>query len=93
MRQLVWSQAFVRAYKRSLKRYPQLRSDIERVLRLLVEDPFHPQLKTHKLKGKLQGVWACSIAYDCRLVFEFVANPGEEDDILLIEIGTHEEVY
>ncbi len=93
MRQLVWSQTFVRAYQRCLKRNPQLQSDIKRVLQLLVEDPFHPQLKTHKLKGKLEGVWASSVAYDCRLVFEFVANPGNEDDIFLIEIGTHEEVY
>jgi len=35
----------------------------------------------------------CSISYDMRLVFEFVKSAGKEDDILLIEIGTHEEVY
>jgi len=28
-----------------------------------------------------------------RLVFEFVKSDGKEDNILLIEIGTHEEVY
>jgi addiction module RelE/StbE family toxin len=58
-----------------------------------VRDPFDPQLRTHKLKGKLKEVWACSIGYDLRLVFEFVKGSGKEDDILLIEVGTHEEVY
>ena len=76
-----------------MKRYPHLQSDIGKVLRLLVEDPFHPQLQTHKRKGKFAGVWACGIAYDYRLVCECVINPGKEDDIVLIEMGTHEEVY
>jgi addiction module RelE/StbE family toxin len=93
MRQLIWSKSFVRAYKRNLQRYPHLESDIERVLRVLVENPFDAQLRTHKLKGKLEGIWACSVAYDCRLVFEFIKSPSKEDDIFLIEIGTHEEVY
>jgi hypothetical protein len=26
-------------------------------------------------------------------VFEFVEGTGKEDDILLIDVGTHEEVY
>jgi len=93
MRQLIWSKAFLRAYKKANQKYPQLQTEFERVLRLLVQDPFDPQLRSHKLKGKLEGVWACSISYDMRLVFEFVKSAGKEDDILLIEIGTHEEVY
>ncbi len=93
MRQLVWSKTFLRAYKGAIRRYPHLKTDIEPVLRLLVEDPFDPRLRTHKLKGQLEGTWACTIGYDMRLIFEFVKGAGKEDDILLIEIGTHEEVY
>jgi mRNA-degrading endonuclease YafQ of YafQ-DinJ toxin-antitoxin module len=63
------------------------------VLLLLADEPFAPLLRTHKLKGKLSGVWACSVGYEHRLVFEFIKSAGKEDDILLIEIGTHEEVY
>lgn len=71
-----------------------LLDDIEETLESLAEDPFAPQLETHKLKGKLAGSWACSVEYDQRIVFEFVkSTSGGEDDILLIEIGTHNEVY
>jgi len=49
-------------------------------------------LKTHKLKGDLQGSWACSGGYDLRIVFEFVQYQGSEA-ILLESIGTHEEAY
>lgn len=93
MRQLVWSKIFLRAYKTATWRHPHLKQDIEAVLRLLVDDPFEPRLRTHKLKGQLEGTWACSIGYDIRLIFEFVKGVGKEDEILLIEIGAHDEVY
>jgi len=77
-----------------IKKHPSLHKDIEKTLRLLVKDPFVPQLETHKLKGKLSGSWACSVGYDLRIVFEFVkSNKEKEEDILLLEIGTYEEVY
>lgn len=94
MRQLVWSNSFRRALRRTLRRQPHLRAEIGDALRLLQEDPFAPKLATHKLKGKLAGLWACSAAYDLRILFEFVPSEGgAEDDVFLIEIGSHEEVY
>lgn len=94
MRDLLWSSAFRRALRHTVKRQPQLIGGIEATLRLLQEDPFSPQLATHKLKGRLAGTWACSAGYDLRILFEFVDHPErEEQDIFLIEIGTHEEVY
>lgn len=63
-------------------------------MRLLQNDPFHNSLKTHKLKGVLDGSWACSVDYDLRIIFDFVKNPDtKETEILLIDIGSHEEVY
>lgn len=35
------------------------------------EKPVMPMLRP-KLKGKLEGSWACSAGYDLRTVFEFV---------------------
>jgi addiction module RelE/StbE family toxin len=94
MRTLVWGKTFVRALRRTIKKYPTSQGDIEAALRLLQEDPFAPPLATHKLKGKLAGSWACSAGYDLRILFEFVKQPtGQEDAILLLEIGTHDEVY
>ncbi|MHC5600092.1 MAG: type II toxin-antitoxin system RelE/ParE family toxin [Nostoc sp.] len=51
-------------------------------------------MQTHKLKGKLSGAWACSVDHDCRIVFNFVQNiESGEEELLLIDIGTHDEVY
>jgi mRNA interferase YafQ len=64
------------------------------VLDALVRDPFTPALKTHKLSGQLQGLWACWVEYDCRIVFAFETEPQTgEELIVLIDLGTHDEVY
>ena len=91
-RRLLRSTAFVRAARRIIRKQPRVAEDIQAALELLSEDAFDPRLRTHKLKGKLEGSWACSAGYDLRIVFEFVQYEGAEA-ILLETVGTHEEVY
>ena len=94
MRTLVWSASFTRAFKRMIRRQPGLRAKVESTLRQLAREPFHPSLHSHKLKGQLAGAWACTVDYGNRILFEFTANPDSgEDEILLLTIGTHDEVY
>lgn len=94
MRTLIWSKSFVRASRKFIKKNPKLIPNIENTLKYLVDDPFISHLETHKLKGNLSGTWACSLGYSLRIVFEFVANENrKDDDIYLIDIGTHDEVY
>lgn len=94
MRTVIWSNAFTRSFKRWMRKRPYLHNDIAEALKLLVVNPFAPQLETNKLKGKLSGSWACRAGYDLRVVFDFVkAEKDGEDDILLLAIGTHDEVY
>lgn len=91
-RLLLRSTSFVRAAKRWVKKRPELAEVLCSTLQDLSADAFQPQLKTHKLKGKLAGNWACSVGYDLRIVFRFVEQEGAEA-ILLETIGTHDEVY
>jgi addiction module RelE/StbE family toxin len=91
---LVWSSSFTRSLKRKIRRNPELRDRVEQTLRQLAENPFHPSLRSHKLKGRLAGTWSCYVAYDLRILFEFVQNPQSgEEEILLLATGTHDEVY
>jgi mRNA-degrading endonuclease YafQ of YafQ-DinJ toxin-antitoxin module len=70
MRLLLRSSAFVRRAKKILKKRPHVSEDLRSALELLATDCFHPRLKTHKLKGELEGSWACSAGYDLRIVFK-----------------------
>jgi len=58
------------------------------------EDVFTASLSTHKLSGTLEGLRACSCGYDCRIVFSIEGNPaGGGEVIVLLDIGSHDEVY
>lgn len=93
MRTLIYDESFRRALRKRVKKRPELRPKIADVLTLLEIDPFVASLKTHKLQGELKGLWACSVEYDCRIVFKFEAMEDEEEAIVLIDIGSHDEVY
>jgi addiction module RelE/StbE family toxin len=94
MKTLVLSSSFERAFKSKLRQNPELEQKISQKLEILVNDPFHPSLRTHKLKGSLSGAWSFTIDYDCRIVFKFVTNKlSGKEEILLINIGSHDEVY
>lgn len=94
MRKLVWDNSFRRAFKGCTRNDRNLQDRIFDTLDDLVADPVLPKLKTHKLKGRLDGLWACSVDYDCRIIFFFASDPQEDEDaIVLVDIGSHDEVY
>ena len=94
MRALVWSPIFTRMLRRKVRQNSLLNQSVGTTIRQLADDPFHPSLHSHKLKGNLAGVWACTVDYDNRILFEFVDDPSsEEKAIHLLALGTHDEVY
>ena len=94
MRPLVLTPKFRRAYRRYLRRDLALQDRLEDTLRRLEADAFALSLGTHKLSGELFGLWACSCGYDCRIVFALERNEATgQEVILLLDIGSHDEVY
>lgn len=86
---LVWDEGFKRSYRKKVKRNEELKRRFWAKIELFTSNPFSPQLRTHKLSGKLKDQWAFSVDDDCRIVFEFI----NENNVLLIDIGSHDEVY
>ena len=82
----------VRASSRFLRRSKKIRepqaSMLRAALRRVAADPRDPLLRTHKLKGELDGYWAFSVDDDLRVLFRWDA-----DVVLLVSIGTHDEVH
>jgi mRNA interferase YafQ len=91
-RTLLHSPAFGRDLRRWLKAHPDQAPAIEQALEQLSSDAGHASLRTHKLRGSLGGCRACSAGYDLRIVFEYVQHEGAEA-ILLLALGTHDQVY
>jgi addiction module RelE/StbE family toxin len=86
---LIWDQGFKRRYKKRVKNNTELKTKFWESIEIFTKEPFNPRLRTHKLTGKLSGLWAFSIDYDCRVIFKFL----NDHEVLLIDIGTHDEVY
>ncbi len=68
---LIAYKSFKRAFKKLIKKNPQLQDKILSILYLLENDSFTPSLKSHKLTGNLDRYWSCSVNYDCRIIFTF----------------------
>lgn len=84
-----WDAGFKRAYRKRIVRQTHLKKLFWERMEVFLNDPFSPQLRTHKLSGKLKGSWAFSIDDNIRVVFEFI----DKDEVLLVDFGTHDEVY
>ena len=91
-RLLLRTPAFGRDLRGWLKSHPGTAAAVEQTLEQLSADAAHSSLRTHKLRGSLAGCWACSAGYDLRIVFEGAQHEGAEA-ILLLAVGTHEQVY
>jgi mRNA-degrading endonuclease YafQ of YafQ-DinJ toxin-antitoxin module len=91
MTELVWDERFKKRYRKWCSQHPHLKTRFARKIVLFAADPFDPALKTHSLSGVLKGLWSFRITYDHRRVFEFLDEA--QTSVLLIDIGTHEEVY
>ena len=89
MIRLTWDRGFKRIYKKKVKHDQGLKKRFWDAIELFSKDPFDYRLRTHKLTGKLEGLWAFSVTFDCRVIFEFL----DKNEVLLVDIGGHDEVY
>lgn len=87
---LVWTETFLRTARKFLKARPWLRPTFEAVLRRLEANPDDPALRLHPLHGALEGKQAVRLTYSDRIVLRVERR---ERDILLLDVGTHDDVY
>lgn len=73
-------------FKRSFKKLPNhIKEDFPKKLQLFQQEPYHHQLSTHKLNGKLGEYYAFYLKDGYRVLFDF-----EDNSIaLLVNIGNH----
>lgn len=81
---------FIKTAKKFFKKHPLLIDKFKDVLLKIEEDPFHASLKTHKLKGHLKDQYSISLDYKYRIT---VTIEIQDEVIILLDIGSHDEVY
>ncbi|MFA6273985.1 MAG: type II toxin-antitoxin system YafQ family toxin [Candidatus Paceibacterota bacterium] len=88
MRKLVSSASFNSKFRKFLKNHSDLEKKTKKAFELLSKDVFSSQLKTHKLSGGLRMFYGADINFQYRIVFGF-----DNENVYLINIGSHDEVY
>lgn len=87
---LVYPDSYVERAKKFLKKHPELRNQYQKTLELLELNPRHPSLRLHGLQGRLDGLSSVSINISYRIVLEMLIT---ESDIILVDVGHHDQVY
>lgn len=81
--------AFRRSFQKRIHTSEKLKKRFNELLPIFIANPFDTRLRTHKLSGRLEGLYSFRIDYDLRVVFYFV----DDDRAVFVDIGTHDEVY
>ncbi len=87
---LIYTDSYIKRAKKFIKTHPELIGQYEKTLKLLEINPQHPSLRLHQLKGKLKDLHSVSINISYRITLEFFFN---EKEIILVNVGHHDEVY
>ena len=90
MAEILYTDSYLKRARKFIKKHPELVSQYEKTLKLLEINPNHPSLRLHKLHGKLSELYSVSINISYRISIIFLI---EDDKIILIDLGSHDEVY
>jgi len=87
---IIYSDSYKKKAKKFIKKHPDLVLQYEKTIELLELNPHHLSLRLHKLTGKLSDLYSVYINITYRLSIEFLI---QDEKIIPVDIGTHEEVY
>ena len=88
--QLIYTEQYLKRAAKFIKHHPDLEKTYGKALVLLEANPHHPSLRLHALKGRLSGLHSISINLSFRVTIELIMTDKE---IILINVGDHDQVY
>lgn len=88
--QLLFTESYMRAELRFLRRHPDLRRQYGKALALLEANPHHPSLRLHALAGRMQGLHSVSVNLSYRITLELRISGNT---VIPVNLGDHDAVY
>lgn len=79
---------YTRRFLRDYGKLPgALREEIKEKIALFQENQNHSMLRVHKLQGSLKGLYAFSVNYRYRIIFDYLDKKKRK--LALITVGDH----
>jgi len=88
MRAVITTVRFENRLTTFLRRHPEFMSETQATMQRIASDPYASPLRTHRLKGVLEGCLASRLSREYRIVLLL-----EPERIVFLDIGTHDDVY
>lgn len=85
---ICYHKTFLKHFRKRIAPNKKLQARFYQRFDLLIQDPNHPLLKRHQLKGEKKSYWSFSVTGDIRTIYRI-----KGETIFLYDIGTHEQVY
>ena len=80
---------YIKSYRKRIRNNIKIRVKVANRIKLFVENPRNPIIKDHQLTGDKKEFRAFWITGDIRIVY----FPISKNEVLFIDIGTHNQVY
>ncbi|MBI2074902.1 MAG: type II toxin-antitoxin system mRNA interferase toxin, RelE/StbE family [Candidatus Levybacteria bacterium] len=80
---------FEKSYKARIAKSTKLILQVEERIKRFQKNPTDSVLRNHALKGNKKGVYSFSVTGGIRILY----IPVSKDQVILIDIGTHNQVY
>ena len=90
MYEIRFSEGYEKRAIKFFKKHKDLFDRYRKTIVLLQLNPQHPSLRIHKLQGKLNQYASVSINMQYRVIVDFIIV---DKVIILIDIGSHDDVY
>ena len=86
MKEVVYNKNFVRQY---IKLPGRIQKKFDKRIDIFKENPYHPLLRVHKLKGDTEPFESMNVTGDYRALFVWETK----ERVRFHQIGTHSELY
>jgi len=87
---IIVTDSYSKKLKKFLKKHPHTFERYAKAIEILEINPYHPLLRIHKLRGRLSEFYSISITMEYRVIIDFIIK---DDEIIPIDIGSHDDVY
>ena len=74
--------------KESRRLAPEIRQQLKHCIELFSENPLHPSLRNHPLKGKYKSQRSIDVTGDVRALYM-----QKGDEAIFVTVGTHNQLY
>lgn len=85
---ILLSKTYVKAFNKRIKGHRNLEKKVVERVFLFRDNPTSPILRNHCLVGKMYNCGSFWITGDIRVIYK-----SQGDDVIFIDIGTHNQVY